>query len=406
MILIFKYITMRKILLIFVLAFVTNAAYSQNLNEDQKTLREKIISKLNEKQLKPEIDIDGSVYFQKDGKDFSVSVDPQEEVGPFLISMYYGDTYDSEGKGKITKNNMANVLPSLNKELSCVKVILDDDFYLIQSEMYTYNALVIEKMIADINMALEKIKSQYFMDLVKDYDETLEEIELRKEIESKKEFQVSIPDASGDSVTVKMILVDCGSDADGNVGYNFRIGETEVTQRLWYAVMGENPSCNKQEHFKVGKDYPVENVTYTQVKEFIDKLNAMTSYHFRLPTSKEWIFAAKGGIKSNGYEYSGNMDADRVAVFSEPEKNIKLDKTSPVKSKGPKGQNELGLYDMSGNVYEWCQDGPEGNESRKYTAGGCYKTNRNSCRIDSITDKDVAEPQAYVGFRLVMDLLK
>lgn len=160
--------------MIFFLAFVTNAAYSQNLNEDQKTLREKIISKLNEKQLKPEIDIDGSVYFQKDGKDFSVSVDPREEVGPFLISMYYGDTYDSEGKGKITKNNMANVLPSLNKELSCVKVILDDDFYLIQSEMYTYNALVIEKMIADINMALEKIKSQYFMDLVKDYDETLE----------------------------------------------------------------------------------------------------------------------------------------------------------------------------------------------------------------------------------------
>ena len=172
--------------------------------------------------------------------------------------------------------------------------------------------------------------------------------------------------------------------------------QTEVTQALWKAVMGSNPS-----RFK-GDDRPVECVSWNDCQTFINKLNSLTSQHFRLPTEAEWEFAAKGGNKSNGYTYSGSNNIDNVAWYtvnaydkgsSSPDYG-----THDVKTKSP---NELGIYDMSGNVWEWCQDwygdyssssqtnptGPSSGSSRVLRGGGwCYDaTNCRTAYRDCIT---------------------
>ena len=127
---------------------------------------------------------------------------------------------------------------------------------------------------------------------------------------------------------------------------SFYMGETEVTQALWEAVMSSNPSreiCR-------GDNLPVEKVTWNDCQEFISKLNQLTGKNFRLPTESEWEFAAKGGKKSKGYKYAGSNSVDDVAWNLDNGDRREL---YAVKTKLP---NELGLYDMSGNVQEWCSD--------------------------------------------------
>ena len=130
----------------------------------------------------------------------------------------------------------------------------------------------------------------------------------------------------------------------------FAIGQTEVTQALWEAVMGSNPSYFNGDSKPGGPDNPVEEVSWDDCQEFIAKLNEMTGRTFRLPSEAEWEFAARGGNYSHGYKFAGSDDKDEVAWH----RNNSGHRTHPVAELLP---NELGLYDMSGNVEEYCQDG-------------------------------------------------
>ncbi len=125
---------------------------------------------------------------------------------------------------------------------------------------------------------------------------------------------------------------------------DYYIGQTEVTQALWQAVMGSNPS-----EFK-GSNLPVECVSWKDCQTFITKLNSLTGSKFRLPTEAEWEYAARGGNKSRGYKYSGSNSINDVAWYTSTTNDSG---TKPVATKAP---NELGIYDMTGNVLEWCND--------------------------------------------------
>ena len=132
---------------------------------------------------------------------------------------------------------------------------------------------------------------------------------------------------------------------------SFSIGRYEVTQEEWEAVMDINRSIFK------GAKQPVQMVSWDDCQEFIRKLNAMTNMSFRLPTEAEWEFAARGGNKSRGFKYSGSDNLDDVAWFKENSRD--KGEQSPdygTHSVGQKRPNELGLYDMCGNVWEWCSD--------------------------------------------------
>lgn len=125
---------------------------------------------------------------------------------------------------------------------------------------------------------------------------------------------------------------------------DYYIGETEVTQELWSAVMGSNPS-----EFPGNMQRPVEMVSWNDCQTFISRLNELTGETFRLPTEAQWEYAARGGNKAQGRLYSGSDAIDDVAWYYDNSGGM----THPVKTKAP---NELGIYDMTGNVYEWCSD--------------------------------------------------
>ena len=181
---------------------------------------------------------------------------------------------------------------------------------------------------------------------------------------------------------------------------SYYIGKTEVTQALWQAVMGSNPSAFQ------GADLPVECVSWNDCQEFIQKLNRLTGRNFRLPTEAEWEFACRGGNKSNGYKYSGSNDIDNVAWY---------DGYSGAHPVGTKAPNELGIYDMSGNVWEWCSDwyadytsysqtdptGPQSGSFRVYRGGSWY-FNARYCRSSGRGGSDPSDRSNILGLRLAL----
>ena len=184
---------------------------------------------------------------------------------------------------------------------------------------------------------------------------------------------------------------------------SYYIGETEVTQALWEAVMGNNPSSFK------GGNLPVEQVSWYDCQEFIKKLNVLTGKNFRLPTEAEWEFAARGGNKSRGYKYSGGNNVYDVAWC----KYNSDGRTHIVKTKQV---NELGIYDMSGNVLEWCQDwygkyssdaqtnpmAATATEAYRVYRGGSWFGNAWSCRSSYRYYIKPGDRYSFLGFRLAL----
>ena len=277
-------------------------------------------------------------------------------------------------------------------------------------------------------------------------------IEAKAAMEAFPDRSIAAADAAGFSggdrtislpgnVKLEMVKVEAGSfemsardgeNSDYEVSHratltkDFCIGKTEVTQAQWKAVMGNNPS-----YFK-GDDLPVEKVSWNDAMEFCEKLNdsgkAPRGWKFTLPTETQWEYAARGGRKSKGYKYSGSDKADDVAWYYENSGDSRLSdsswdhdkltgnhcKTHPV---GQKKANELGLYDMSGNVYEWCLDDYKGDSSEltaEFTRGndrsgsnragrgGCWFDSARGCRSAGRDFDDPGDRGNFLGFRVAL----
>lgn len=243
-----------------------------------------------------------------------------------------------------------------------------------------------------------------------------------------------------DNVRLEMIRVEAGSFTmsakDGEnepdevphhakLSKDYYIGRTEVTQAQWMAIMGSNPS-----EF-MGDDLPVENVTWNDAMEFCEKMNDMErapkGWKFTLPTETQWEYAARGGNRSNNYKYSGSDEVDEVAWYYQNSGDSRLNglsfadevisnhcKTHPV---AQKKANELGLHDMSGNVFEWCLDdwkqdnskqraeftrGNESGGSRRVFRGGVWLGHASFCRSASRFSRLPGDVSCYLGFRVVL----
>jgi formylglycine-generating enzyme required for sulfatase activity len=230
-----------------------------------------------------------------------------------------------------------------------------------------------------------------------------------------------------DTLSINMMCVEGGTfmmgsdapDAEANEKplhevtlSDYYIGQTEVTQHLWKKVMGSdnNPSAKK------GDNLPVTNISWDNAQQFVTKLSEMTGLHFRLPTEAEWEYAARGGQRSQGYTYAGSNDLDSVAWYPS-----NCQKPQAVGKKKP---NELGIYDMSGNVYDWCYDwyGPYPSEPQtdpqgpttssigyRIARGGCWQAqdqgdDASYCRIANRGYAKFAIER--IGLRIVLEIEK
>ena len=241
-------------------------------------------------------------------------------------------------------------------------------------------------------------------------------------VSATKSFTVT---GNGKTVTFNMKLVEAGTFQMGRAGSedvatpvhqvtltkDYYMGETEVTQALWYAVMGQKPTSDGSQWestYGLGDNYPAYRVSWDDCQTFITKLNALTGATFRLPTEAEWEFAAKGGKKSQGYTYAGSNTIGNVAWYEDNSSS----KTHEVATKAP---NELGLYDMSGNVWEWCQDwygsysssaqtdptGPSSGSNR-VLRGGYWDNPASSCRVKFRFSHAPGYRNYFLGLRLVL----
>ena len=185
---------------------------------------------------------------------------------------------------------------------------------------------------------------------------------------------------------------------------DYYIGKFEVTQGLWKAIMDNNNPSN----FQNGDDYPMYYVNWEEAQEFCKKLSQLTGKTYVLPTEAQWEYAARGGVKSRGYKYSGSNTIGNVAWYGDNSSSS----THPVATKQP---NELGLYDMSGNVWEWCSDwkgyyssksqsNPTGPSTGSYRVlrGGSWSSYAGHCRVSYRNYYIPSGRNNYNGFRVVL----
>jgi formylglycine-generating enzyme required for sulfatase activity len=246
------------------------------------------------------------------------------------------------------------------------------------------------------------------------------ELSRLKELNNKLQFQLdSVLKMSQDQVEIfvdfETVFVEGGQFQMGsNLGSfnekpahkvtvsSFNISKYEVTQAQWFAVMGETPSNSKD-----CDQCPVENISWNQIQDFIRRLNVKTGKNFRLPTEAEWEYAAKGGKYFRGNYYSGSNDCSSVAWYS-------LNSGAETHPVGQKQANELGLFDMSGNVWEWCSDwygmysnisqiNPQGAspDLSHVLRGGSCNTTANLCSALSRLGGNPITVYGGSGFRLV-----
>ncbi|GHV66144.1 hypothetical protein FACS1894199_08960 [Bacteroidia bacterium] len=184
---------------------------------------------------------------------------------------------------------------------------------------------------------------------------------------------------------IEMVFVEQGRGG-------FYIGKYEVTQTQWEKVMGSNPSSFQ------GADFPVEKVSWEDAKAFIEALNKKTGRTYRLPKEKEWEYAAKDGKRNNNRPFVGSADIDEVAWYSKTA-------ASTTHSVGKKKPNELGLYDMTGNVWEWCEDCYDAGKCfYRSVRGGSFCTQSPACRIPYRNKQPPTEKSYDIGLRLVLEL--
>lgn len=327
----------------------------------------------------------------------------------------------------------SDTIQSLNQEKECLQQQLDTAYKDVESKTKEIESL--KKRLDDTQQALAKADTELKAYKEKEERERQAKFEAeRKEAERKanEERERKAREAEArikaeeekkrgiikvGNVEFKMIHVEGGtftmgegSDAHQVTLSSFYIGETPATQALWKEVTGKTPS-----RFN-GDQRPVESVSWNDCQDFIKKLNAKTGKKFRLLTEAEWEFAARGGNKSKGYTYSGSDNINEVAWYEENSfKNGSSSPdygTHPVKQKKP---NELGIYDMSGNVWEWCQDwydtynknsqtnptGPASGSGRVFRGGSWYsdaRLCRLSCRVNNSPDYAIYN----LGFRLAL----
>ncbi len=197
---------------------------------------------------------------------------------------------------------------------------------------------------------------------------------------------------------------------------DYYIGKFEVTQGLWEKVMGTTIheqliKADYSSTYGVGSDYPMYYVNWEEAQEFCTRLGQLTGKNYALPTEAQWEYAARGGVKSRGYKYSGSNTIGNVAWYRDNSSSS----THPVATKQP---NELGLYDMSGNVWEWCSDwydwygyyssesqsNPTGPStgSRRVLRGGSWNTDARTCRVSNRISYGPSSRYITYGFRVVL----
>ena len=299
---------------------------------------------------------------------------------------------DGRDLGIATPNKIDNVLIGSHK----VTILFDD------SKRHNVDININKDEIATVDVNLSDIRPTDASRESTDRVFTVGGVTFKMKLVEAWTFQIGSTIGDSDEAPVHSVTI----------SKDYYMGETEVTQALWKAVTGYSQtsygSSWSNTTYGIGDNYPAYNISYEDVQSFITKLNSLTGENFRMPTEAEWEFAARGGNKSKGYTYSGSNTIGDVAWYADNSSSM----THAVKTKAA---NELGIYDMSGNVYEWCSDwygsysssaqtdptGPTTGTYRVYR-GGSWGNYATGCRCANRNYFTPSNQSYNVGFRLAL----